>query len=77
MLSAINQKHGGFDIVFLAKFAQEYLSRCGRYHRKQPQVEQSVCVVIGGGVQPELLIVDSNYGFVSRNVIRVSTFCGL
>jgi len=72
MLSAIDQKHGGFDIVFLAEFSQKNLSQRSRCRRKQPQMQQVVCVGISRSIQPELLIIDSNHSFVDRNVIRVS-----
>jgi hypothetical protein len=76
-LSAIDQKHGGFDIVFVTKFSEKDLGECGRCRRKQPQMKQFVCLGIGGSVQPELLIVDSNHSFVNRNVIRISAVCRL
>jgi hypothetical protein len=31
VLSAIDQKHSGFDTVFLAKFVQEFLGYCSRW----------------------------------------------
>jgi hypothetical protein len=34
VLSAIHEKHGGFDIVFLMKFAQEDFCKRGRSCRK-------------------------------------------
>lgn len=70
MLSAINEKHGGFDIVLLTKFAQENFRESGRSCRKQPDVKQFVRLRIGGGIQPELLVVDSNHRFVERDLIR-------
>jgi len=43
ILSAIDEKHGGFDIVFLAEFSKEHLGEYGRGRRKQPHVEQLIC----------------------------------
>jgi hypothetical protein len=77
VLGAIDQKHGGFDIVFLTKFSEKDLCECGRCRRKQPQMEQFVCLGIGSSVQPELPIVNSNHRFVNRNVIRILAICGL
>ena len=37
-------------------------------------MQQFVCLGIGSSVQPELLIINSNHGFVNRNVIRISAF---
>jgi len=30
VLSAINEKYGGFDVVFLTKFSEKNLGKCGR-----------------------------------------------
>jgi len=59
VLSAIDEKHDGFDIVFLAEFSQEDFGYCGCCRRKESEIEQLVCIRICCGVQPELLIIDS------------------
>ena len=38
--------------------------------RKQPYVQESVCLWIDCGVQPKLLAIDSDHRLVERNVIR-------
>jgi len=77
MVGAIDEKHGVFNIVFLAEFLEEYLDECGRGRRKQPHVKQVICCRISGDVQPVLLVVDPNHGFVERDVIRGLTRVGL
>ena len=67
---AIDEKHGGFDIVFLPQFFEKYLGKSGCSGRKQPQMENFICLWIRSSVQPVLLVVDSNHGFVDRNLIR-------
>jgi hypothetical protein len=59
--SPIDEKNSSFDIVLLPKFAQENFREGGRGRRKQPDMKQFVRLRIGGGVQSELLIVDSNH----------------
>jgi hypothetical protein len=66
----INQKHGGFDIVFLPQFVEKDLGKSGCCGRKQPQMENIVCLWICSSVQPELLVVDPNHRFVDRNLIQ-------
>ncbi len=39
--------------------------------RKQPDVEEYVCLGIDGGVQPVALIVEVDHGSVDRDVIRL------
>ena len=77
VLSAVDQKHGGFDVVFLAEFTQENLCQGGRRRRKQPNVQQVVRLGVASSVQPILLVVDPNHSLVNRDVIRASTLCGL
>jgi hypothetical protein len=70
---AIDEKHGVIDIVFLAEFLQEVFSQYGCRGRKQPKMKDFVCVRIDSGVQPELLVVDSNHSLVDRDVVRART----
>jgi hypothetical protein len=77
MLGAIDEKHGGFDIVFLAEFTEEHLGKRGRRRRKQSDVKQVICLRIRSGIQPVLLVVDPNHRLVERDVIRVLTPVGL
>jgi hypothetical protein len=77
MVGAIDEKHGSFDIVFLAEFREEHLSESGRGRRKEADVKQVVCLGIASGVQPVLLVVDSNHRFVERDLIRTPTRFGL
>jgi hypothetical protein len=74
---AVDEKHGILDIVFLAEFLEEAVSQRDCRGRKQPHMEDFICVGIDGGVQPELLVVDSNHGLVDRDVIRIRTGGGL
>jgi hypothetical protein len=39
---AIDEKHGGFDIVFLVKFAEKHLCESRGSRRKQSDVKQVV-----------------------------------
>jgi hypothetical protein len=73
MLGAIDEKHGVFDIVFLAEFTEKDLGECGRSRRKEADVKQIIRLWIASGVQPELLIVDPNHRFVEGDLIRGST----
>ena len=73
----VDEKHGGFDIVFLPQFAEEYFGKTGRIRGKEPNVKELVRFGIDSGVQPVLLIVDSNQSFVECNVIRARTAFGL
>ena len=70
MVRAIDEKHGVFDIVFLAKLAEKYLGKSRCRGGKQPQMEQLVCLWISSNVQPVLLIVDGNHCLISHNLIR-------
>jgi hypothetical protein len=70
MFRAVNEKFGSFDIVFVPQFAQENFRECRGSRRKQPDVKQVIRLRISSGVQPILLVVDSNHCFVERNLIR-------
>jgi hypothetical protein len=70
---AIDEKNGGFDIMFLPQFFEKYLGKSGCSGRKQPQMKNFVCLWIRSGVQPKLLVVDSNHCFVNRDLIRIFT----
>jgi len=69
-LSVVNEKHGGFNIVFLPQFAKENFSESGRIRRKEPDMKEFICFGIDSGVQPIFLTIDSNHSFVERDVIR-------
>jgi hypothetical protein len=77
MLGAIDEKHSGFDIVFLVEFAEEHLGECSGGRRKQPHVQQLIPLWINGSVQPVLLVVDPNHRLVERDVVRVLAVLGL
>jgi len=70
VLSAIDEKDSGFDIVFLSQFAEEDLGQGCRGRGKQPDVKQVVGLWVCSGVQPELLVVDPNHCFVECDLIR-------
>jgi len=67
---AIYEKYGGFDIAFLPYLFGKDFCETGCGGRKQPQMENIGCLWIRTGVQPELLVVDSNHRFVDRYLIR-------
>jgi len=69
-VGAIDEKDGGFGVVFVPKFSAEHLGERGRSRRKQPDVKQIVRFRITSGVQPELLVVDPNHCLVEPNPIR-------
>ena len=77
VLSTIDQKHSGFDMVFLAEFTRKDFSQWSPGSCKQSQMQQVVCAGISRSVQPVLLVIDSNLGFVYSDVIRGSAFSRL
>ncbi|GGN24483.1 hypothetical protein GCM10009021_27870 [Halarchaeum nitratireducens] len=77
MLGVIDEKHGVGDVVFLTKLPQKLLRQCRRSRRKQPNMEEFVRFGIDGGVQPELLTIDSDHRLVERDVIRTRVAGGL
>jgi len=44
MLSVIDEKHGVGDVVFLTKFLKKILRHCCCSGRKQPNIQEFVCV---------------------------------
>jgi len=74
---AIDEKHGIFDVVFLAEFTEENLGNTEVLRRTKFHVEEFVCLGIDSGVQPVALVVDLDHGFVDRNVIRALALSGL
>jgi hypothetical protein len=56
---AIDEKHGGFDVVFFSQLTKKDLGQSGGGRRKQPDVVQFVRRWIASSVQPELLVVDA------------------
>jgi hypothetical protein len=77
VLSADDQEHGGFDIVFFSQFAEEDLSECGRGRRKELDVKQVICFGVCSGEQPESLVIDPNLCFVEGDLIRALACVGL
>lgn len=75
--ASIDEKHGIVDVVFLAKFLQEYLDDGGRTRRKQSNVEVSLRIGIDRGVQPLPFIVEVNHRFLECDVIRAGSRCWL
>ena len=67
---AVDEKQGVCDIVFLTQFAEKYLGQCSCTAWIQLCVEDVVRFGIDSGVQPELLVVDLNHGFVQRYLSR-------
>lgn len=63
--------------MFFMEFCEKHQGNRGVSRRIWPDMEQAVGIRIDSGVQPILLIVELNHGFVDRNVIRVGTVCGL
>jgi hypothetical protein len=70
MFRVIDEKHGVFDVVFLAEFSQEAFGHDGRSRREQPYMQEFVGIGIDGGGQPELLAVDADHRLGERDVIR-------
>jgi hypothetical protein len=56
--------------VFLGQFLQELFGEDNHSSRKQPDVKEFIHVWIDGSVQPIAMIVELNYSFVHRDVIR-------
>lgn len=76
-VGVVDEKHGGFNIVFLSQFAEEDFGKTSRIRRKEPNMEELICLGIDSSVQPVLLTVKSNHGFVERDVIRARSAVGL
>lgn len=76
ILGVIDEGHGVSDVAFLLKFAQERLDYRGRHCRKQPNTGDLVRFRFNSSVQPVLLFVDSDHGFVERDVIRLALLAG-
>jgi hypothetical protein len=70
---AINEENGIVDIVFVTKLSEKPLCETGVCGRLKLCMQQIVCIGIDGGVQPILLVVELDHGFVDRNVIRTSS----
>jgi len=63
--------------MFLAEFGKEHLSNRLVSSRRELYVQQAVRVESDRSVQPELVVVELDHGFVHRNVIRIGTVAGL
>ena len=59
--------------MLLLKFLQKPLCQCSGSRRKEPHIQEFVCVWVDGCVQPKLLTVDSDHRLVERDVIRTRT----
>ena len=67
---AIDEKHGIINVVFLAEIGEKRASNHVRSRRFKRCMEQFVRFGIDSSVQPVLLVIESDHGFVNRNVIR-------
>ena len=65
------------DVVFLAEFREERVSDHVRSGRFKLCMEQFVRIGIDSGVQPVLLVVELDHGFIDRDVIRIPSGFGL
>jgi len=74
---AIDEKHGVVDGVFLAEFHKERVSESVGSRRFKLCIQQFVCSRIDSSVQPVVLVVELDHGFVDCNVIRFAAICGL
>jgi len=74
---AVNEKHAVVNVVFLAKFSKERMSDSFVCRWVNYYVWQFVYFGIDSGIQPILLVIESDHGFVNRNVIRTPTRFGL
>jgi len=63
--------------MFLAKFRKEHLGHALISRRREFEMQQPVGIGVNRGVQPELLVIDLDHGFVDRDVIRLETASGL
>jgi len=70
MVRVTDQERGAINLLFVVAFAQEQHGELGCSGLKPPLVEDSVRVGIDSSVQPVELVVDTNHGFVNRNLIR-------
>jgi hypothetical protein len=67
----VDEIGGVVYVVFLAEFGNERLSKNAVRGRIKPCMKHFVRLWIDCGVQPVLFIIESNHGFIDRNVIRV------
>ena len=74
---AIDEKHGGFDVMFLADFCQELFCQHGRSGAKEFDVQEFVRAGLNSGVQPVALVIELNHGFVEYDVIWLLAGVGL
>lgn len=77
MLCSLGEIYGTADGMFLGQFSRREFSKYGRSRRKQPCMENSDRAGIDCGIQPILLIVDLNYGFIECNVVLIRVSCQL
>lgn len=77
IVRVIDEIHGVSDVVFLGKYSQKFTSNRDRIRRKQPRMEDSVGFWIDSGIQPVLLVVDSDRLLIYRNAIRSFTISWL
>ena len=63
--------------MFLGKFSQKRMSENLRCRWFEFYMEQFVCLGIDSGIQPIMLIVESDHGLVNRNVVLTPASFGL
>lgn len=74
---SIDQEERVGDEMFLTEFCEEHLGERLSSGREEPKVQYTVCGRINRGIQPVALVIDLDHDLVDRDVIRVSTLCGL
>lgn len=76
MFRSIDEEHGIVEGMSLNEFLQELFYQIGYYRWIQPYMKDSIRFWIDNSVQPIFFIVESDHGFVKRNVIRTFVNCG-
>ena len=73
IVGIIDEKHGVGDVVFLGRLGEKLASNRDCIRRRRSTVETPVRCWIDGGVQPVLIVVDSDRLLLNPNAIRPRT----
>jgi len=67
----IDKKHGVINVVFLAELGKKCMGEniCSRWFKLC--IEQFIRFRVDSGVQPILLVVESDHRLINHNVIRI------
>jgi len=69
---AVDEKERLLEVVFLLQLSKKHLRQHDRSASRETDMEDVVRLGIDRCIQPELLVIDLDHGFVERSVIRRS-----